>query len=183
MTGMEFTYAVGYVDRSLVEEHIVERDRLQRAARVRRTVKRISSVAACLVALLAVVILARIMSNDIAGGVAPGDPMPGKPDNDNTAPPTDPSDWSTPSGVPGDISSDTAFSFTFEISGTNYSVTLYPDMSPTVPVDSENIGELVGSVTLKDVGLTCEVYALMDGSGRLALKLPSGEYALAVSGK
>lgn len=182
MTGMEFTYAVGYVDMSLVEEHLVERDRLQRAARVRRTVRRISSVAACLVVLLAVVILARILSNDIAGGIAPGDPPPDQ-SGDNSSPPTDPSDWNVPGGDPGDDSSGTAFSFTFTISGASYSVTLYPDMSPTISVDSENIGELVGSVTLKDTALTCEIYTLTNDSDGLALKLPSGEYALAVRGK
>lgn len=181
MTGMEFTYAVGYVDMSLVEEHLIERDRLQRAARVRRTVRRISSVAACLVVLLAVVILARILSDDIAGGIAPGDPPPDQ-SGDNSAPPTDPSDC-VPGGDPGDDSSGTAFSFTFTISGANYSVTLYPDMSPTISVDSENIGELVGSVTLKDTALTCEIYTLTNDSDGLALKLPSGEYALAVRGK
>lgn len=171
--------AIGLIDVSLVEEHVVESGRIARKKRISGIVRGFSSAAACLAVLFAVVIIARMDFSGDAGQQPPkgyGE-LPPNAGEITTTPPGDGASDPTDSGL---------LNFALSFGDKQYSVCLYPDMSPEGEVLPENVGEYIGSSTLcgtvdgSEISLDCEVYTVVGRDDALAIKLPSGEYALAV---
>lgn len=171
--------AIGLIDVSLVEEHVVESERVARKNRIFGIVRGLSSAAACLAVLIAVVIIARMGFGDPAQQPPKGqDELPPNSGVITTTPPRD-DDASAPTG-------NGSLKFAVSIGGKQYSVHLYPDMSPASEIFFDKVGELIGTATLcgtvdgSEMSLDCEVYTVIGRNDILAVKLPSGEYALAL---
>lgn len=165
--------ALDSIDATLIEEYTAEQDRLKKRGRITKAVRALGSAAACFAVLFAVMIIARL---DLSGDATQQPPK----DHDKLPPnageiTTTPIDGAAPP-------TDSGARITLTFGGKTYTAFLYPDNSPAAAVSEENLGEPLGKATV--LGLSeateCEIYSVIDRDDALAVKLPSGEYALAL---